>query len=173
LSIKIRSAWLGFFCLLAFFYFSGETGSAEVKPLYRHVDAGTGGTEVQVLQARGCRHRRHGSEACTWSGVVLLEDWFGIYPLGVQKCGSRGPNTQLERHGCEVCKATEVWHHGACKSHGKCHMRHVDVGTGGTELKAPQARTCGFSRHGYQPCGCTRVWWQRHVSECSVKEARL
>ena len=27
-------------------------GSAEVVPLYRHVDAGTRGTEVQVLQAR-------------------------------------------------------------------------------------------------------------------------
>ena len=27
-------------------------GSAEVVPLYRHMDAGTRGTEVQVLQAR-------------------------------------------------------------------------------------------------------------------------
>ena len=57
----------GFFCLLAFFYFSGETGSAEVKPLYRHVDAGTRGTEVQVLQARRCMHRRHGSACSTGS----------------------------------------------------------------------------------------------------------
>jgi hypothetical protein len=30
-----------------------------------------------------------------------------------------------------------------------------------------------FSMHGYQPCGCTRMWWQRHVSECSVRDARL
>ena len=32
--------------------FVKSRGSAEVEPLYRHVDAGTRGTEVQVLQAR-------------------------------------------------------------------------------------------------------------------------
>ena len=61
-------------------------GSDEVEPLYRHVDAGTRGTEVQVLQAvreprdrqvsreaRGCKHRRHGNEANTGTDMLLLE----------------------------------------------------------------------------------------------------
>ena len=56
-------AWV--FCVLQYYFFSVETGSAEVEPLYRHVDAGTRGTEVQVLQARRCRHRRHGSVGST------------------------------------------------------------------------------------------------------------
>ena len=34
---------------------------------YRHVDAGTGGTEVQVLQARRGKHMRHGSMGSTGS----------------------------------------------------------------------------------------------------------
>ena len=57
----------------------------------------------------------------------------------------------------------------------KCRFyRHVDVSIGGTEMKPTQARTCCFSRHGYQPCGCsTRVRWERHVLEYSVKEAWL
>ena len=33
----------GFFLFASIFYFSGETSSAEVKPLYMHVDAGTRG----------------------------------------------------------------------------------------------------------------------------------
>ena len=53
---------------------------------HRHVDAGTGGTEVWVLQAvieprdmpvlreaRGCKHRRHGNEANTGTDMLLLE----------------------------------------------------------------------------------------------------
>ena len=32
--------------------FVKSRGSAEVEPFYRHVDAGTRGTEVQDLQAR-------------------------------------------------------------------------------------------------------------------------
>ena len=55
-------AWV-FLC--ATLFFSVETVSAEVEPLYRHVDAVTRGTEVQVLQARRCRHRRHGSVGST------------------------------------------------------------------------------------------------------------
>ena len=83
-------------------FFSVETVSAEVEPLYRHVDAGiggmevwvlhallegsTGGTEVWVLQAvreprdkpvsreaRGCKHRRHGNAAITGTDMLLLE----------------------------------------------------------------------------------------------------
>ena len=58
-------------------------GSAEVEPLYRHVDAGTRGTEVQVLrargrrhrrpvscEARGCKQRRHGNEANTGTDML-------------------------------------------------------------------------------------------------------
>ena len=53
---------------------------------YRHVDVGTGGTEVWVLQAvreprdrqvsreaRGCKHRRQGNEANTGTDMLLLE----------------------------------------------------------------------------------------------------
>ena len=66
--------------------FVKSRGSAEVEPLYRHVDAGTRGTEMQVLQAcsrrhrrpvsceaRGCKQRRHGNEANTGTGMLLLE----------------------------------------------------------------------------------------------------
>ena len=53
--------------------FVKSRGSAEVEPLYRHVDAGTQGTEVQVLQACGCKHRRHGNEANTGTDMLLLE----------------------------------------------------------------------------------------------------
>ena len=53
--------------------FAKSRGSAEVEPLYRHVDAGTRGTEVQVLQACGCKHRRHGNEANTGTDMLLLE----------------------------------------------------------------------------------------------------
>ena len=42
-------AWV-FFVLQ--YFFSVETVSSEVEPLYRHLDAGTRGTEVQDLQAR-------------------------------------------------------------------------------------------------------------------------
>ena len=82
-------------------FFSVETGSAEVEPLYshvddvgeahkcrfyRHMDVGTGGTEVWVLQARreprdkplsrearGCKHQRHGNAAITGTDMLLLE----------------------------------------------------------------------------------------------------
>ena len=53
---------------------------------HRHVDAGTGCTEVWVLQAvreprdmqvsreaRGCKHRRHGNEVNTGTDMLLLE----------------------------------------------------------------------------------------------------
>ena len=53
---------------------------------YRHVDAGRGGTEVQVLQAvreprdrqvsfeaRECKHRRHGNEAHTSTDMLVVE----------------------------------------------------------------------------------------------------
>ena len=53
---------------------------------YRHVDAGTGGTEVQVLhavrepwdmqvsrEARGCKQRRRGNEANAGTDMLLLE----------------------------------------------------------------------------------------------------
>ena len=53
---------------------------------YRHVDAGTGGTKVWVLQAvreprdrqvsreaHGCKHQRHGNEANRGTNMLLLE----------------------------------------------------------------------------------------------------
>ena len=62
----------------------------------------------------------------------------GVHSMDAQKCGGRGMGltTQLENHGCEV---TWVWHYAARKSHDRCHARHVDVGTGGTALKAHEA----------------------------------
>ena len=53
--------------------FVQSRGSAEVEPLFRHVDACTRGTKVQVLQACGCKNRRHGNEANTCTDMLLLE----------------------------------------------------------------------------------------------------
>ena len=80
-----------------------------------------------------------------------------MHVLDAQKCVGRvmGPTTRLENHGCEV---RWVWHNGPRKSHGKCHVRHVDVGTGGAAFKAMQARTCGFSRH-----GVSTLWMHKSV----------
>ena len=53
-------------------------------------------------------------------------------------CGrGMGPSTRLENHGCEV---TWVWHYGSRKCRGMCHVAHVDVGTGGTDLRLLEAR---------------------------------
>ena len=99
----------------------------------------------------------------TWgrgTGVMLVHagTWgrgMGINPLEVQKCGSCGmhPDTQLERHGCEIPML--------CGSRGMGSNRHLEnhvmrygcVGTKGTRVKPLHARSWGFSRYGYKPWG--------------------
>ena len=56
---------------------------------------------------------------------------------------------------------TEVGFYRQLEDHGtgKSRVRHVDVSIGGTEMKAIQAWTCCFWRHGYQRRGCTIVLW--------------
>ena len=81
----------------------------------------------------------------------------GVHSMDAQTCGGRGMGltTRLQNHGREV---TWVWHYGARKSHGKCHVRHVDAGTRGMTFKETQAWTCGFSRH-----GVSTLWMHKSV----------
>ena len=77
----------------------------------------------------------------------------------------------MQAHEARKCR---FYRHVDAGTGGQCRVRRVDVNSGGMEMKPTEARTCCFSRHGYQPCGCsTRVQWERHVLECSVKEAWL
>ena len=52
----------------------------------------------------------------------------GADSLDAQTCGGRGmgPTTRLQNHVREV---TWVWHYGARKSLGECHVRHVGACT--------------------------------------------
>ena len=77
----------------------------------------------------------------------------------------------MQAHEARKCR---FYRHVDAGTGGQCRVRRVDVSSGGTEMKPTQAEACCFSRYGYQPCGCsTRVRWERHVLECSVKEAWL